>query len=525
MTTRNWTILSLFIVALGAGSAHANRQQVWYDDSFRPFSADQSQQDFVRVIQQTLREYELHSQGAGIFEWRGVMVNPPCGGGNNVRIMWDPSLPSNICAQTTYYAPFAVCPTGQITFNPAFAWRAKWSPNANDVCVSFQATLMHEMAHWMKQVGNGGHLNDSVLTQVGFARDLISRHLWNSDTNGINFGDPIFRITFPAHTFTWKTDWYDTNNGNSGLMGKGLGSPLGFFPTESFAPGANGQQYAMAWGSPTGIRFAQGDGRGFGAPVNLIGGTNRRVCVATNTGRDVFVAWADLAQATPSSGGNPFDGSRAIVFTQSHDGGSTWSAAANIPGAFTRAGVSCAFDPTGNKIVLAYQGSGEEGLWLTSRSPASLDPNGWSWPVMLSGPRTAETPSITFDPFAGTSSGWLAWHESLTGLHSIRRIGWNGSGYAFIGAAQPAVPGSSVITRSSSVAHMGNGTVHVLQSVNDSATTQVQRRTRGHESGFLTNADTVEVAPPSDLGRYSGAAENTLFIETLLGSHMLQGPN
>jgi hypothetical protein len=61
--------------------------------------------------------------------------------------------------------------------------------------------------------------------------------------------------------------------------------------------------------------------------------------------------------------------------------------------------------------------------------------------------------------------------------------------------------------------------------VNEGATTQIQRRTRGHESGFLTNADTMEIAPPSDLGRYSSAAENTLFIETLLGSHMLQGPN
>ena len=70
---------------------------------------------------------------------------------------------------------------------------------------------------------------------------------------------------------------------------------------------------------------------------------------------------------------------------------------------------------------------------------------------------------------------------------------------------------------------MGNGTVHVLQTVNEGANTQVHRRTRGHESGILTSAQSVEVTPPGDIGRYSGSAENTLFIETLLGSHMLQG--
>jgi hypothetical protein len=529
MTTRNWTILSLLLAALGSGSAHANRQQVWYDDSFRPFSADQSQQDFVRAIQQALREYELHSQGAAVFEWRGVMVNPPCGGGGNLRIMWDPTLPSNVCAQTTYYAPFAACPTGQVSFNPMFAWRAKWNPNGFDVCVNFQATLNHEMAHWMKQVDNGGHLNNSVLTQVGTARDLISRHLWSSDMDGVNFGDWFFKITFPAHSFTWKTENYDPWTGASSLRGIGPGSPLGFFPTEAYAPGANGQQFSAAWGSPSSIQFTQGDAGSFAPPVVLTGtemATRHRVCTATNTGGDVFIAWASANEAAPSAFGSTFDGARAILFSQSHNGGASWTAARAIPGAFTRAGVSCAFDPTRGNIVLAYEGAGEEGVWVTHRPAVSAALDGWSWPSRLSGPRTPETPHITFDPFAGTTTGWLAWNESLDGMHKIRPVGFNGSNYVLTGALQTAVPSTSRLVRSPIVAHMANGTAHVAYSNNDPrGTLQAHRRTRGFESGALSTAQNAENAPADNLMRYTGAAENTIFVHTLVGGHLLQGPN
>jgi hypothetical protein len=521
---------ALVVAALFTSSAAwANRQQVWYDDSNRPFSADQTQDDFVRAIQQSLREYELHTQGAAIFEWGGVAVNPPCGGGANVRIVWDPTLPSNVCAQTTTYAPFAACPTGQVQFNPMFAWRAKWSPNTFDVCVNFQATLNHELAHWMRQIGNEGHVNHSVLTQVGNARDLLSRHLWNIDMDGINWGDWFFKIIFPAHTFTWKTENYDPWTGASSLRGIGAGSPLGTWPTEAFAPGANGQQFSAAWGSTGSIQFTQGDATSFAAPTVLSGwelATRHRVCTANNTGSDIFIAWASTTEVAPSPGGTGFDGSRAIYYTQSHDGGVSWTIPRAIPNAFTRAGISCSYDPTRGNIVLAYQGSGEEGVWVTHRNAVSAALDGWAWPTMLVGPRTPETPHITFDPFAGTTTGWLAWNESVDGMHKIRQLGYNGVNYALQGTLQTAVPSTSRLVRSPIVAHMANGTAHVAYSNNDpGGTLQSHRRTRGFESGSLSTAQTSENAPAENLMRYTGAAENTYWVHTLVGGHLLQGPN
>lgn len=516
-------------LVLTSSAAWANRQQVFYNDLGRPFSADQTQDDFVRAIQQSLREYELHTQGAAIFEWGGVTTNPPCGGGANVRIQWDATLPSNICAQTNYYSPFAVCPTGTVSFNPMFAWRAKWNPNSTDVCVNFQATLNHELAHWMKQVGNDGHVNNSVLTQVGTARDLLSRHLWNSDMDGINFGDWFFRIIFPAHGFTWRMDNYNPFDGSSSVRGVGAGSPLGTWPTEAFAPGPGGQQFSAAWGSPANIQFTKGDGVTLPSTVTLTGtemATRQRVCVATNTGNDVIVAWASANEVAPSGGGSVVDGGRGIFFAQSHNGGASFSAAQLIPFTLTRAGVSCSFDPVTNNAVIAYEGAGEEGIWLTRRSITSTVSGGWTTPSMLPSGRTAETPHISFDPFAGTQSGWLAWHDSITGVHSLRPIGWNGSAYALSGTVSTAVPSTQRLVRSPIVAHMANGTVHVATSHNDpGSTAQAHRRTRGFESGVTSTGETNESSPASDLLRYSSAAENTIFIHTVLGGHLLQGPN
>ncbi len=179
--------------------------------------------------------------------------------------------------------------------------------------------------------------------------------------------------------------------------------------TAAIAPGGPGYTYSRVFTDlGVAVWFDQHNGSNWTQLRQLGQGahptTFHRACVATNTvNYDMLVAWATSTETPVSDGSLNIEGSRPIMFVESHDGGSTWSYPDSIWTGIdvlrTRTGISCAFDLTKSRFVIAYADH-EERLGTISRI-TSLG-SSWTFPTQMTGLdapllRTSSPPSLSFD--------------------------------------------------------------------------------------------------------------------------------
>lgn len=293
--------------------------------------------------------------------------------------------------------------------------------------------LLHEFAHLIRQ--DMGHPTDSVLaTNANPPIDAWSaRHVWNGDMDGVNWTVyPASPMRIGYEEIDWSGAVVATANPNQGTATGEYGNFVA-----SIGPGQNGSAYVRASATarndayPDSARvvfFERTNGSNLSAwidrryIVSAAGGVAAQIrhhtCVAASTtSPDVYVVFTASAEATQaSSGSSVWAGTREVAFAESHDNGNTWSAAAAIPGAFTRSGVSCAFDRATGRIVVGYSGSGEEAIWTTHRLATAVGPSAWA-PVT----RIDKFPDPGGEMARGASVTAAA--ESVSGLNS-----WSGSG-------------------------------------------------------------------------------------------------
>jgi hypothetical protein len=191
----------------------------------------------------------------------------------------------------------------------------------------------------------------------------------------------------------------------------------------------NTGSYAVAYGSRTpagssgprnSIVFKRTDGissdfdRIYTSFVNgaLVGTTYHRPCVAISASlRDYYLVWT-----SPNEDANGF---RQVFSAEAHGGDAAgWTQAEAIPYVLTRTGVSCSIDRSSERLVVAYTGAGEEGVWLTSRPSLSAGTGQWASPPIrvpayhpVLPTTTSGPPEIAFDFFA-TTPGNILWQDS-----------------------------------------------------------------------------------------------------------------
>jgi len=158
-----------------------------------------------------------------------------------------------------------------------------------------------------------------------------------------------------------------------------------------------------------------------------VGRTFHRPCVAVSAaGTDYYLVWA-----SPNEGGG---GWRQLLSMESHGNrGTSWSTPEVINNAFTRSGVSCSIDRATERLVVAYSGAGEDGIWTTHRPSLTAGAGQWSAPKRLLAPlipgdqpNTTHLPSsygppdIAFDFFDTATQGILSWQDNADlRVHSV----------------------------------------------------------------------------------------------------------
>ncbi|HET8647186.1 MAG TPA: hypothetical protein VFO85_16945, partial [Vicinamibacteria bacterium] len=257
---------------------------------------------------------------------------------------------------------------------------------------------------------------------------------------------PLFAPTYPPQPLLLLTEIYDAGTGGTtGGGGIDIG-PQNY--TGSLGLGGPGFDYALAFSHIVTARgntvvVRQGSGRVPWVNERVIGETAvRQTCVTGVPGTaDMYVAWPAPGQRTIASTVGttlfPRAGERAVRFSESHDGGNTWSAPADIPGAFTRTGVSCGFDAARGRVVLVFAESAGFTVQFTERLPGAVGAGGWTAPLAIGSGTipfvmTYETPLLAFDPFT-PASGLLSWTGSTQRAPLIARLGFDGTRYVIGG--------------------------------------------------------------------------------------------
>ncbi|WP_437961370.1 hypothetical protein WME76_18160 [Sorangium sp. So ce119] len=506
------------LVTLSAGSARAGTFIVHYQTANQPSFAGRTQsqttQDYINAMMASFREVELRSQGAANFQLAGIdEANPPCGGGH-IRVRWDAVNAGGNCAFTqpttgTLCNDISFDATGLVPLNP------RWTPDASSRCTSFQAVMTHELGHMMLQ-NFGLHSANSVVSNPP-SPDLLSRHFWNSDMS------PSF--TFARHWYGFRMERYTPSTGASTLVKDWTSSPT--FPGASIAPGDLATQpYSWAWGDNSGLFFRKGDGAstaGAARDFTWNSGVSREfaayhgVCLASDMNGNYLLAWPSINEVpafytdATKTAIDPMSGARAVQFMVSSDRGQSWSSPAAIPFAFTRTSVGCSFDPAAGRFVVAYSGSGEEGLWTTSRPSAGG--GGWSFPARLTTPgvvvSTPDPPSVAFDAMGSSGPGWVSWYDNLSGS-TMGRIIFDAAGNRYVFNGQPFVSptlsGDDGMLHSRHAVAVVDGRPHDMYTLNLSpGSTQLHVRARNMDAARVESSSS-EVAPPANLARYAGAA-------------------
>jgi hypothetical protein len=520
-----------FMIALAAAApAEARHVYVAYVDDNRP--TEYAQADVLAAIQRGLREWEAHNSVTGlVLHWRGVIpLSSAAADFNNIVIRWlpenytsvrgvscrwetgcfdSPPTPANHIQLSTFFDD----PVNQLrrANNPRWFWTMQ--PNED-----FISVLHHELAHLLRNTGD--HPSNSVLNAPA---GHSSRYLWNGDILNVDNG------RYPGHYQALQIFSVNGSNGNTSLKRDYLPSHRVLSPAAmSVGDGlANTGNFAIAYastslpGSSAGrgaIIFKRTDGvsndfdRVYTANSGgvAIGTTYHRPCVAISASlQDYYLVWT-----SPVEDGN---GARQIFAAESHGGdANSWTQPEVIPYAWTRSGVSCSIDRSSERLVVAYTGSSEEGIWITSRPSLTAGGGQWATPTqvpVLSGgfqPRNYGPPDISFD-FFSTASGTLAWQESRDLRVHRTSVTFSGGTFVF-GADQVESTDASLLRSWPVVSAEG---VPVLGSslftLPSGAGYQDERRSLQPSTPFVST-DAYGVGPWY-ARRYTGSASNLLLNE------------
>lgn len=442
-------LVVLAFLCLTPKSAHAFIVKVLYNHLGCPASI--SRTDVVRAINQSLREWEQHSNGQIIARYDGETTNTS-GPSDTIVIVWQ-SLASGTCATTCRRTmSVAACtnrPPGQIALNLAMVGSSmgaptnlnpRWSPALGTFrCRDLQSVLIHELAHSF--LATEYHPADSVLSYA--IPEVSNRHLWTNDINSIPAS--CFPSTcYPAHALQVR---FQTISPPTRTITSTSDLPTTLLPRTPIAiatgSGQGNHNYAMVWGGTNpsgtpGIVLARGDASGWDMQF-LARGTSwptsgrdtvRRPCVAVSTnGQHYYIVWTDpfnMGEALL----DPISGSSFAWAMESHDFGNTFSDPEQLPGLFF-GDASCSLDPDLNRVVVAMQGT-DEGIWISARPAAFSGPGHWFDPVRVTAfggtgaaPATRDMPHVIFNFFAPGAFGRLMWFEDTTLTHKMGLIGWD----------------------------------------------------------------------------------------------------
>lgn len=430
----------IFTLALAVGltlapAAEARHVFVSYVDAGRPSTFAKA--DVMAAIQRVLREWEAHvSISSFVFHWQGEI---PLAGApenyDNVVIRWGgvcPGLlgascrasPSIFCGgpdcpislATNHIVLFSNVTQGQVVNNPRFV-------PPGDTSFDLTSTLTHELAHLFLDDDETQHSvwGTSVLNILPGMQD---RSLWNYDILNVNIS------RYPGHYQALQTFSINPSNGAMSVLrhyqptyrvlspasiatGDGVGATGGYLVAYgSRTPaGSSGPRNAIV------MKFT--DGRVNDVDViyqgslggQSVGTTYHRPCVAVATNQSYYLVWASPIE-------DPQTGARQVLFAESHaPGAAGLSAPAAIPGALTRAGISCAVDPRNNRLVVAYSNAADERIMLTHR-------NAWSTGASWTAPAAVTTtvagaaasslgpPDLAFNFFDTSGLGTLSWQDN-----------------------------------------------------------------------------------------------------------------
>lgn len=504
--------------------AHAHVTRVWYDAFNEP--AGFNRQALLQTIQSSLREWEYHGRGQLALKWEGVTSNKPGGGGDDLIFGWDPSLVgSNTCAQTWIYTFAQVAPMGRIDMNPAIMGSGNVytaTPVVNANCLVGKSVLQHEMAHWFRW--DAGHFNDSVLGSTcasgGICTDFMALNLWNGDMDGINQNNyfPIFAPTYPPLGVYVATDTYNHTNGaisgSSAVLLSG-GGPQNF--TAGMGIGGPSAQYSRAFTDNNTIAVEQGDGYTWSNRRTINEFTRRQVCVTgTSNSSDMYVVWTSNSQVPTANVANV--GARTVRYSESHDGGNTWSAPGTIAGAQTRTGVSCGFDVARNRVVVAWANASTFQVQYSERTPSSVGAGFWTAGRTIPGPMTYEMPMLQFDPFTA-NSGMLTWHGIGNASDAVRSaVYFNGTQYALVnmfGVQVTASSAESADLRTNAVPNPFGTETHYAYGRNSGPPSSQIRTRRGSTYGAPVSDSATEATnyePPVD--RYVSSANDRIYYSS-----------
>lgn len=413
-----------------------------------------------------------------------------------------------------------------------------WNPSTSpaSLCNSFSSIFNHEVGHIVRDVGNSGHQNDSVLMSVGVNSGLTDRHLWNVDISNIAYG-----AEQPGHVEV------HLHTGIGGTTQTLLGSAEALHePAFSHGPGGNcpSEGYMTAFPITVpyfGIRVRYGDGYVWSRIVDLPYSasapfyTQRRPCIATDnsSGNDVYLLWAEVSEEPWTGGAN--SGARRVFVSESHDRGVTFGTPYALPWAYTREGVSCAYDRSQSRIVVAYQGSGEEGLWTAHRLSNAVGVGAWTTFQRIQGgthvaavPTSPDGPALAFDVFGNTSHGFIAWYEGQSNQLLSAPITYNGTAYELSGPAVVMPPGpvwygfesgnAATLLRGTPAIRF-EGAADLGLSMDYGGFSEIQRQLRllglstAGSSPFGGPHESYNNSPTDPRPRYAGAASNRCYAE------------
>jgi len=315
------------------------------------------------------------------------------------------------------------------------------------------------------------------------------------------------------------------SGGGTGLSGAteiGPPGPQNF--TGALGVGGPGFSYARAYTDFSTISVDQGSGTVPWVNKRIINDfTRRQMCVTgTSTSSDMYVVWTSNTQVPTSNVTNV--GARTLRFSESHDGGNTWSAPATIASASTRTGVSCNYDIARNRVVVAWANPVTFAVNYTERAPSAVGAGAWTTPLALSGPTTYELPILSFDPFT-FNSGFLTWHSvPNAGAPMISRLSHNGTSYVVNvpqGISTIDLP-EQLDLRTNIVPNPFGPEMHYAYGRN-SGPPSTQIRTRRGNSWFILSSDAVSEGPGVEPGfdRYVGSANDRLFVSSAYLRHSI----
>jgi hypothetical protein len=530
MKTVLFALAVLSVVARPA-TAQAHRIRVWYDTAGEPVPFNRTA--LVTEIQEAMREWEHHGAGKIVLEWRGVTRGRAGGGVDDLIFGWDPGLMgTSTCAETWVYTGFRLPPMGRVNLNPSF-WNGSMLfttvPVTGRNCRVIRSNLVHETTHWFRF--DWTHPPESALASTcaapGVCSDHIAMHVWNSDMMGINQNPyvPLFAPTFPPQPTLLLTDAYDPWSGAVTSTGGDDIGPQNF--VASLGVGGPAEAYARAFTTvvsgrgPTVVVEQGSGGLPWGRRRAMNEMTFRQTCVTGVPGTsDMYAAWPaplqrTLASSPPGSASFANAGERTIRFSESHDGGETWTSPADVPGAFTRTGVSCGFDATRNRVVLVFAESVGFTVQYTERVPGAAGAAAWRTPRavgsgILPFVMTYETPLVAFDPFTA-GSGLLTWTGSTHRAPLVARLVHDGAAYAVRGVTVTATTlAEQNALRTSVVPNPFFTDIHLAFGMNTPVPAQV--RVRKHD--FLTVSSDTDPSSSAGYDRYVGAGSNRFFYET-----------